>query len=95
MEEHKYKLAGWLAFASAVMIFPEMLMGILIDARVEKFGFLTLPWAAITLLEACFSVYVMFRFRHLLNNLFNFHKLDTLILLMVIGGIIMTVQFDS
>ena len=90
VEVNKYTLAGWLAIASAILIFPEAIMGMLLDIKPDKLAMLAFPWTIITALEVSFSVYVMLRFKHLLNEWFNFHRVDTLILLLILGSIIMS-----
>ena len=79
-----------MAIASAILLSPEAIFGMLLDIRPKILGMLVLPWTIITAIEVSFSVYAMLRFKRLLNERFNFHRVDTVILLLIAGSVIMT-----
>ncbi len=90
MEENKYALAGWLAITGAILLFPEILFGLLVEIKPDKLGLLVFPYGIIAITEVAFTVYAFLRFRSLLNERYSFHKVDFLVLLIVIGSIVGT-----
>ncbi|MCF7811609.1 hypothetical protein K9N50_11540 [bacterium] len=85
--ENKYALAGWLAIIGAILLFPEILFGLLVEFKPDKLGMLVFPYGIIAITEVAFTVYAFLRFRDLLNERYSFHQVDLLVLLIVIGSI--------
>lgn len=96
MEENKYKLAGWAAFGSAFTFL--ITTGILLyhDIRytpaIEGGGgsdpttvFLAL---AVNVISTGLAIYALLRFRRLLHERYDFHAVDNLILVLIVGGVI-------
>ncbi len=90
MEKNNYVLAGWLAITGAILLFPEVLFGLLIEIKPDKLGLLVFPYGIIAITEAAFTVYAFLRFKSLLNERYSFHQVDFLVLLIVIGSIVGT-----
>ncbi|NQU04925.1 MAG: hypothetical protein HQ568_02450 [Calditrichaeota bacterium] len=88
--ENKYALAGWLAITGAILLFPEILFGILVEIKPDKLGLLVFPYGIIAITEVAFTVYAFLRFKDLLNERYSFHQVDLLVLLIVIGSIVGT-----
>lgn len=92
MEENKYTLAGWLAITQAV-IFPlafviSIAQGLI---GVSVFGYRGPMFGPSDLLFIIFtgvSVYTLTMFRKLLNERYNYHDVDLLILLAICWGIV-------
>jgi len=90
VEKNNYVLAGWLAITGAILLFPEVLFGLLIEIKPDKLGLLVFPYGIIAITEAAFTVYAFLRFKSLLNERYSFHQVDFLVLLIVIGSIVGT-----
>jgi len=92
MEQKKYQLAGWLSMVAAV-IFPfAYLTGILLGVisltrfhrQVPSFNISDLMMIVFTVI----FVYVMLAFKKMLNERYNFHGIDALIVLSIIWSIV-------
>jgi hypothetical protein len=92
MDENKYSLAGWLAISQAV-IFPlafvisiaQGLIGVSVFGyRGPMFG----PSDLLFIIFTGISVYTLTMFRKLLNERYNYHDIDLLILLAICWGIV-------
>ena len=92
MDENKYSLAGWLAIIQAV-IFPlafvisiaQGLIGVSVFGyRGPMFG----PSDLLFIIFTGISVYTLTMFRKLLNERYNYHDIDLLILLAICWGIV-------
>lgn len=95
MEKNTYTQAGWLAIGAAVLSLPVMFLSFMVDVLTRK-GAEMLPvflllLASVTVIQAAMQVYAFARLRHLLNERFGFHAVDTLI----IAIIVMTIALVS
>lgn len=94
MERNEYALAGWLAIAAAVLIVPSFVLGFAAEIAKhrapELVPTLLIPYLATTICFTIFSVYVILRFRTLLNRRHGFHAIDGLVTAIVVGVIVMT-----
>jgi len=92
--KNEYAAAGWLAIATAVLILPSFVLGVATEIAKHKAPglliILLVPYLLITILYTIFSIYVILRFRHYLNNRHGFHAIDGLITAIIIGVITMT-----
>ncbi|MDP8205375.1 MAG: hypothetical protein P9L92_01825 [Candidatus Electryonea clarkiae] len=88
MEENRYVLAGWLAIASVIIMVPEMIAGGLFDAKPEKFYFMLPIHIMLVTIEVAFGIYAFLRFRTMLKECYDFHKLDVLIILIICGTLV-------
>ena len=92
MDENKYSLAGWLAITQAVIFPLAFVISIaqgLIGASV--FGYRGPMFGPSDLLFITFTgiaVYTLTMFRKLLNERYNYHDVDLLILLAICWGIV-------
>jgi hypothetical protein len=92
MEENQYSIAGWISIAQAV-IFPlayiiRIAQGVI---AIEVFGYrgpMVGPSDILLIAIAGMSVYTLIMFRKLLNERYNYHAIDTLILLSICWGIV-------
>jgi hypothetical protein len=93
-EKNEYALAGWLAIAAAVLVVPSFVLGfateIAKNRAPEILPMLLIPYFAITICYTIFGIYVILRFRTLLNRRHGFHAIDGLITAIVVGVIVMT-----
>ena len=92
MDENRYALAGWIAITQAV-IFPlafvmSIAQGII---GISAFGYRGPTFGPSDLLFITFTamgVYTLTMFRRLLNERYNFHDIDTLIIVAIWWGIL-------
>ncbi len=92
MSDNRFQTAGWLAIVSAIL-FP---LGIIIKIGQGLLGFSKFrfnaptfgPGEIVFLVYLVFIVYVLLMFRKLLNERYNLHDLDALILISIWWGII-------
>jgi hypothetical protein len=92
MEENRYQLAGWLAITQAIL-FPlafviSIAQGLI---GVAAFGYRGPVFGPADLLFFIFtgiSVYTLTMFRRFLNERYNYHGVDTLILLAICWGVV-------
>jgi hypothetical protein len=88
MKDGTYTLAGWLAIAAAVLALPLLFLGVMVDVLARR-GAEMLPvflalFACVNVVQAAMQVYAFARFRHLLNERFGFHAVDTLIITIIV-----------
>jgi len=91
MSDNRFQTAGWLAIVSAIL-FP---LGIIIKIGQGLLGFSKFrfnaptfgPGEIVFLVYLVFIVYVLLMFRKLLNERYNLHDLDVLILISIWWGI--------
>lgn len=92
MEENKYKLAGWLAVAQAVMFPVAIVIGIveaivaggLLGVRRPFIG----PSDLLMVVFTAIAVYTLLMFRKLLHERYNCHDLDLLIIISIWWAIV-------
>lgn len=91
---NEYALAGYLAIAAAVLILPSFVLSIATEFAKHRAQELLLPlmvpYFAVTICYTIAAIYVVIRFRSLLNKRHGFHAIDGLITAIVIGAVIMT-----
>ena len=87
MEKSNYTLAGWLAIGAAVLALPILFLGVMVDVLTRKGAEMVpvflLLLACVNLAQLAMHVYAFLRLRHLLNERFGFHAVDTLIIAIV------------
>ena len=96
MDENRYQLAGWLAITQAVL-FPlafviSIAQGVI---GIAAFGYRGPTFGPSDLLFIIFtgiSVYTLTMFRRFLNERYNYHGVDTLILLAICWGIVFQIS---
>ena len=98
MEEKGYTLAGWAAIASALLFLPVLGLTLYSDLQQSPAlqtgalqpGFLR--WAiGLDFLSKIFLLYALLRFRRLLNERYQFHAVDRLIVAVYVAGVSMGV----
>ena len=87
MEKSTYTLAGWFAIGAAVLSLPLLFLGIMVDVLTRK-GDEMLPvflllFAGVNVAQMTMQIYAFSRLRHLLNERFGFHAVDTLIIVII------------
>jgi hypothetical protein len=93
MKKNNYALAGWLAITSFVVFCPLIVMSFIYDILTAKSQtFIPGLYAAVALLTivqmAC-SVYAFYQFKNLLNERYQFHDVDMLVIIIIIGSILL------
>ena len=92
MGNNKYALAGWLAITQAVIIPIAIFIGIIqgiIMGKVLNYSGPTLgPSDVLGLLAMAFGVYTLLMFKKLLNERYDFNKIDTPIILAIIWNVV-------
>lgn len=96
MTDHRYALAGWLAIAQAVL-FPlafglSIVQGIIGLAVFRYRGPTFGPGDLLFIIFTAISVYTLLMFRRLLNERYNFHDLDLLIVIAIWWGILFEIS---
>ena len=87
-----YKTAGWLSITSAILAIPLSVITI-IQMLKRSSGRILAPFSIILLLlTVVFGLYAVYKFRDLLNRKYEFHKVDTLITIVILGSILMTCE---
>lgn len=86
MNNDRYSLAGWLAMASAAMVPPAVVLTVLLDLGGGTRAALGPLLLLLSFVGTAFSLYALYRFKHLLNHRFGFHDVDGLIILIMIGS---------
>lgn len=94
MKKNNYALAGWLAITSFVVFCPLIVMSIIYDvlsAKHEAFipGLYAVV-AILTLVQMVCSLYAFYQFKNLLNERYQFHDVDLLVTILIIGTILFT-----
>jgi len=82
---NQYTLAGWLAIASAVLLIPEIGLAVLLGFISSGLEIYVAP---IHIANLCIGLYILYVFRKLLNQEFNFHATDTLITVLILVNIV-------
>ena len=91
MNDKRYAIVGWLAIASAVMMLPTIFLGILLDVLRKPPVLLLLgPYLLFSIASTAFSLYALYRLRGLLNDRFQFHEVDGLIVAIIFCVIALT-----
>jgi hypothetical protein len=94
MKKNQYTLAGWSAITSFVVGCPLVIIGfvydILIQLHQEFMPAFYLIVVLLTLLQLVCSIYAFYQFKKLLNERYQFHQVDMLMIIIIIGSILIT-----
>ena len=91
-DSKRYETVGWLSITSAVLLFPTVLLGIILEVgRRPAMLLLLIPYVLLFVLSVGLSLYALYRFKGLLNDRYQFHDVDNLITAIVILGSVMLV----
>lgn len=93
-KQNPYALAGWLSVSAAVLALPLLVLSVVVDVLRHRSPdampvFVTL-YLIVVAAHTVFSVYAFYRLRHLLNERFGFHAVDSLIIAIILGAIAIT-----
>jgi hypothetical protein len=90
--EKRYQLAGCVAIAQAILIVISIILGLVEETAsrvvLHRPGFVLAPSSFLVILEGGSAVYTLTMFRRLLNERYDFHKVDTLITLSIILSVL-------
>jgi hypothetical protein len=89
-DDFKYTLAGWCAIATAVLLVPYALISLILDIRPDLVPVLIPFLILIVAVEMTCSIVAFILFRTLLNERYEFHEIDNLVPILVIGSIAIT-----
>jgi hypothetical protein len=78
-----YALAGWLAITGAVILVPEIGLSLLLDKISGTYPGAKAIITWLNIVGLAISVYILYMFRSLLNERYNFHGTDTLIMILI------------
>lgn len=94
MRDNEFAVAGWSAIAAAALTFPLIGAGIATDIVARRAPSLTpivfLGYVAVAILHTICGLYALHRFRVLLNERHRFHRVDTLVTIIIVGVIVLT-----
>jgi hypothetical protein len=86
----QYEIVGWLSITSAVLIFPSMALGIILEvSRKPVILIFLVPYVLLFGISMGLSLYALYRFKGLLNDRYQFHDVDNIITAIVILGCVM------
>ncbi|UCE66124.1 MAG: hypothetical protein JSU85_14945 [Candidatus Zixiibacteriota bacterium] len=92
MESSKYQLAGWLAISQAVVLpLAYILKSLQIYLGISPFGYdgpKFGPGDLLIITYTCFFIYTFSMFRNLLNERYNVHSIDLLIIIAILLSIV-------
>lgn len=77
-----YRLAGWLAIVSSILLLPEIILGLVFEFLAPDFKIIV---AVIHFFNTIIAIYIWYMFKILLNKQFDFHQVN--IPIMIIIGI--------
>jgi len=84
----RYTLAGWLAIAQAVLIFPEIGVAVLAEYLLGSSPVIKMALAPIHVVSMVVGIYVLYMFRDLLGKRFEFHRTDNLLLILIGANVV-------
>ena len=85
--QERYSLVGWLAIAGALILPPALILALLYDQDPAARAPLLPLVMSLGFMATGFSLYPLYRLRHLLNHRYRFHHVDVLIALLIMGGV--------
>ena len=91
MNSSKYKTAGWLSIANAVLIVPTIALGLLLDYFARSYPGMNILQILLSILFCTLGVYILYVFKDLLNIRYQFHIANNLILALIWINIIFTI----
>jgi hypothetical protein len=83
--QFQYALAGWLAIISAILLIPEIGLGVLVGFMESD---LKVVVVLIPIANLIIGVYILYTFRRLLNQEFNFHSTDAIVTILILLNIL-------
>ena len=94
MNEKSYQLPGWAAVTAAVLTLPMIVVGLIIEVsmhtRPAVAASLLVPDVALIVASLTCGLYALGRFKSFLNECFEFHEVDGLIVAIIIGSVLLT-----
>jgi hypothetical protein len=91
MNNNKYKTAGWLSIANAVLTVPTIALGFLLEYVARSSPVVNILQILLSILFCALGVYILYVFKDLLNTRYQFHIADNLILTLIWINIIFTI----
>jgi len=95
MNEPNYQLPGWAAITAAVLALPMIIVGMIIEISMHTkpalAATLLLPDVLLTAVWVTCGLYALARFRSFLNQRYDFHEVDGLIVAILIGSALLTI----
>ncbi len=85
LSKNQFVAAGWLAIISAVLLVPEISLAALAEFYSSTLTIFVIP---IHIANLIIGIYLLYMFRKLLNDQFNFHSIDVIITILIIVNII-------
>jgi len=82
---HKYSLAGWLAIASGALVMPQVALSVVIEVMKLDWEIYLIP---LHVVNAAVGVYILYKFRLLLHERYDFHRTDQLITILIGANIV-------
>lgn len=86
----KYVVAGWMAIVSAVLLVPYAILSLVFHIRPDAVAVLLPISILIAITQMTCSIFAFIQFRNLLNERYRFHEVDTLVPILIFGGIAIT-----
>jgi hypothetical protein len=88
---NRYALAGWLAIAQAVLLFPEIGVAVVADYLLGTSPFIKVAVAPIHIASMLVGIYVLYMFRDLLGRRFEFHRTDNVLVTLIGANVVFIV----
>jgi len=85
----QYEVVGWLSITAAILLFPAVLLGIILEvSRKPAVLIFLVPYVLLFGASMGLSLYVLYRFKRLLNDRYEFHDVDNIITaILILGGV--------
>jgi hypothetical protein len=88
----QYEIVGWMSITSAILLFPAIVLGLILEiGRKPAILIFLVPYVLLFGASMGLSLYVLYRFKRLLNDRYEFHDVDNIITAIVILGSVMGV----
>lgn len=89
MNDQTDLMAGWLAIVAGVLLVPEAILFLGVDAGQTEGAVVLVSASLILALRIVFTSFALWRFRALLRRSIDFHGLDTLVPAMILSSVLL------
>ncbi|NIM00204.1 MAG: hypothetical protein GTN89_04790 [Acidobacteria bacterium] len=85
----QYEIVGWMSITAAILLFPSIVLGMVLEvSRKPGVVVFLLPYVLLFGTSMGLSLYVLYRFKRLLNDRYQFHDVDNIVTaILILGGV--------
>ncbi len=84
-----FKIAGWISFLGVILLLPTMVAGILTQPQPPILRLMIFLYLPLVVIGNVCSIFIQLQFKRLLNERYDFHEVDKIIIAQIIIGVIM------